>query len=93
MLKVVLVAGVLCLTACVGLPASTVSVSASNTSHDDLMGELGEVCELHQGKLVFMQTDEQQMHPFCVVGDKHIDAVQLRNQLAAIMIQGDTIKK
>lgn len=93
MLKVMLMAGVLFLTACASLPASTVPAGTSNTSDDALMGELGEVCELHQGKLVVMQTSESQTHPFCVVGDKRIDAIQLKNHLATIMIQGDTIKK
>lgn len=78
MKKFIMMASLLCLTACVSQPPS---------SDNDLVDELTQVCDLHQGKLLW------QGRWYCEFDNRKVDAVALRNQLAKIMIQGDTLSK
>lgn len=63
---------------------------AQNQQAYSELDELREVCALHEGELVFMQVSKGQTQPFCVRGDKRIDALTLKNRLAAIIIKGDS---
>lgn len=73
--------GALILTAC---------ASQMSLQKDSDLDELTQVCDLHQGKLVAETKDDSQ-RLYCVMGNKKIDAITLKNQLAKIMIQGDSI--
>ena len=68
--------GVLGLSACVSQPA-----------HHEMVDELTQVCDIHQGRLVW------QGRWYCQSDNHKVDAVALKNQLAKIMIQGDTLPK
>lgn len=92
MKKIWTIALMVALTACVSQVPTTVGLS--------VMDELTEVCRLHQGEIVMKRKDGKN-HPYCKISGqtinttdyKLIDALVLKEQVAKIMIQGDTLSK